>query len=537
MFALVLLSILMTWAIRRAKFGLGLVAIRDDEDKAAGIGVVTPVYKSLAFMASAVLVGVAGAIYGYYVSYLSVSTMFDIVLSMQVVLAVLLGGRGTVWGPVLGAFIVVPLAEFTNTSMGGLQAGAFRLIMFGGLLVLVTLVLPRGILPTVREWSARRAAGPISRTGARLDDTPVPDVPSSLRTTSADSAENDDVLRVENVTLRFGGIQALVGATVSVRRGSITALIGPNGSGKTSLFNVVDGTYRPTSGDVLLQGRSVSGLDRTGRAFAGIGRTYQLPRLFSSLSVLENVAVVNPGFSVRALARSAVSGDEADRATELLRFVGLGDYVSARATELSYGQKKLVELAQVLMLDPAVVLLDEPAAGINPTLLRRLGDADPGAQRRRADLRDRRARHAVRAVPRRRRHGADQRPGAAIGRPRADQPRRGGPRGLPGRGLRPRTDPGRSTRMIEFRDVRAGYGGGDVLQGLDLTVETGSITCIVGPNGAGKSTVLRALSGLLRPRARARSSSTGSRCTAGRRRRCWPPGWPRSRSKAGCSAT
>ena len=127
----------MTAWIRRSKFGLGLVAIRDDEDKAAGIGVVTPVYKALAFMASAVLVGVAGAVYGYYVSFLTVGTMFDIVLSMQVVLAVLLGGRGTVWGPVLGAFIVVPLAEVTNTTIGGMDAGAIRLVMFGGLLLLV----------------------------------------------------------------------------------------------------------------------------------------------------------------------------------------------------------------------------------------------------------------------------------------------------------------------------------------------------------------------------------------------------------------
>ena len=121
--ALLLISVAMTAAIRRSKFGLGLVAIRDDEDKAAGIGVVAPAYKALAFMASAVLVGMAGAVYGYYVSFLTVGTMFDIVLSMQVVLVVLLGGRGTVWGPVLGAFIVVPLAEVTNTSIGGMDAG------------------------------------------------------------------------------------------------------------------------------------------------------------------------------------------------------------------------------------------------------------------------------------------------------------------------------------------------------------------------------------------------------------------------------
>jgi branched-chain amino acid transport system permease protein len=367
--ALLLLSVGMTAAIRRSKFGLGLVAIRDDEDKAAGIGVVTPVYKSLAFLASAVLVGVAGAVYGYYVSFLTVSTMFDIVLSLQVVLAVLLGGRATVWGPVLGAFIVVPLAEVTNTSIGGVDAGAFRLIMFGGLLLLVTLALPRGIIPSVSHFLERRRRTS-SLTGARLTETALPAAPSSKRA----AARSTEVLCVKDVTMQFGGVRALDGASLVVPAGSITALIGPNGSGKTTLFNIIDGTYAPTDGDVVLAGQSVAKLDRTGRAFAGIGRTYQLPRLFDSLTVLENVAAVNSSRGLRKLAHSAVSGAEAARATELLEFVGLGEYVNARATDLSYGQRKLVELAQMLMLDPAVILLDEPAAGINPTLLQRLAE-------------------------------------------------------------------------------------------------------------------------------------------------------------------
>jgi ABC-type branched-subunit amino acid transport system ATPase component len=235
------------------------------------------------------------------------------------------------------------------------------------------MVLPLGILPTVDGWWQKRQAGDTSRTGARLVDSDLPAVPPSLRTGS-DSQAGADVLTVTDVVMRFGGVLALDKVSVSVPRGSITALIGPNGSGKTTLFNVIDGTYTPTSGDVLLEGRSVARSDRTKRAFRGIGRTYQLPRLFNSLTVLENVAAVSSGFSLRRLTRSAVSGEEAARATELLEFVGLAEYVDVKATDLSYGQKKLVELAQVLMLDPAVILLDEPAAGINPTLLRRLSD-------------------------------------------------------------------------------------------------------------------------------------------------------------------
>lgn len=371
--ALMLLSTAMTVAIRRSKFGLGLMAIRDDEDKAAGIGVVTPVYKGLAFMSSAVLVGMAGAVYGYYISFLSVSTMFDVVLSMQIVLAALLGGRGTVWGPILGAFLVVPLSELTNTTLGGADAGAIRLIMFGGLVLVVALLLPRGILPSISGRLARRArTGTASPTGSRLLDAELPATPVSHRV-GATQTTGETLLEVRDVTMRFGGVTALDGASLTVPAGSITALIGPNGSGKTTLFNVIDGTYAATSGGVSLAGQSLNRLNPTRRAFSGIARTYQLPRLFPSLTVLENVAAVNSDFSLARLVRSAVSGTEAARATELLEFVGMGEYVGARATDLSYGQRKLVELAQVLMLDPAVILLDEPAAGINPTLLRRLG--------------------------------------------------------------------------------------------------------------------------------------------------------------------
>ena len=379
LYALGLLSVGMTIAIRRSKLGLGLVAIRDDEDKAAGIGVVTPVYKNLAFMASAVLVGMAGTVYGYYVSILSVSSMFDIALSMQIVLAALLGGRGTVWGPVLGAFIVVPLTEVTNTTLGGEDAGAIRLLMYGGLLIAVALLMPRGILPTASDLLRRwRGAGEASRTGSRLGDAgQIPDAPPSRRVQVSASHDEDSappLLALHDVTMRFGGVTALDHVDLEIAQGSITALIGPNGSGKTTLFNIVDGTYQPDQGEVALSGRPIGGLNRSARAHAGIGRTYQLPRLFESLSVLENVAAATASFQPTLLARNAVSGSEAARATELLEFVGMGEYVAATATDLSYGQRKLVELAQVLMLDPAVILLDEPAAGINPTLLRRLSD-------------------------------------------------------------------------------------------------------------------------------------------------------------------
>jgi branched-chain amino acid transport system permease protein len=158
MFGLLVLSVLMAWWIRRTKLGAGLLAIREDEDKAAAIGVRTSVYKILAFVASAVLVGVAGGVYAYFLTFIDPRGMFDILVSVQIVLACLLGGRGTIWGPVLGAFAIVPLNEFTVDVSSG---QGVRLFVFGMALLLVVLFLPRGVIPTIRTAIERRRGGAV----------------------------------------------------------------------------------------------------------------------------------------------------------------------------------------------------------------------------------------------------------------------------------------------------------------------------------------------------------------------------------------
>jgi branched-chain amino acid transport system ATP-binding protein/branched-chain amino acid transport system permease protein len=367
---LLAVSLLLSWWIRRNKFGMGLIAIREDEDKAATVGVSTPTYKILAFVASAVFVGMAGGVYGYYIAFIDPLGMFNILLSVQIILSLLLGGRATLWGPVLGAFMIEWLNETSNNEFSG---GNARLLIFGGLLVLVVLFLPRGVIPTVDGWIERwRSRGKAGLAGERLSgiDLREREAPAPV----APPADAKPLLEVRSLEKRFGGVRAVDGASFVVPEGSITALIGPNGSGKTTVFNLVGGTMSPDAGEVWFDGERIDGKAPWRRAHLGLGRTFQITRLFHEMTVLENVVAPLREFHLGLLGANAVSGREAARAEELLDFVGMRKYRDVRASALSYGQQKLVELAQILMLDPKLIMLDEPAGGINPTLIDRIGE-------------------------------------------------------------------------------------------------------------------------------------------------------------------
>jgi ABC-type branched-subunit amino acid transport system ATPase component len=184
------------------------------------------------------------------------------------------------------------------------------------------------------------------------------------------------LLEVEEVHKAFGGLQALAGASLTVEEGAIAGLIGPNGSGKTTLFNVVTGYERPDRGAVRLRGRPITGLGPASVFALGLGRTFQLSRIFERLTVLENMLVATQRREawLRGVFRGAGSASERARAQELLEFVGIAQLASLPAGNLSYGQRKLLELAYVLVADPEMLLLDEPAGGVNPTLVNHIAD-------------------------------------------------------------------------------------------------------------------------------------------------------------------
>jgi ABC-type branched-subunit amino acid transport system ATPase component len=182
-------------------------------------------------------------------------------------------------------------------------------------------------------------------------------------------------LRTEGISKAFGGVQALDDCTLTVPQGSITGLIGPNGSGKTTLFNIMTGYERPDAGQVYLGGQRITGASAQRVFGLGLGRTFQLTRIFPRLTLLENMLVAARPQRGRGglLARAGGAADRR-RAHELLEFTGIGGHATALAGTLSYGQRKLLELATVLAADPAIVLLDEPAGGVNPTLIQHIAD-------------------------------------------------------------------------------------------------------------------------------------------------------------------
>src|SRR3712207_681233 len=182
------------------------------------------------------------------------------------------------------------------------------------------------------------------------------------------------MLALRQLRREFGGVQAVRDCTFGVEPGSITGLIGPNGAGKTTVFNLVTGLLKPTAGTIEFDGTDITGWSPHRVTRAGIGRTFQITRELGELTLLENVVVHSPAGGLRGLLGRSILDDEASRAMELLDFVGLSRLADEQARTLSYGQKKLLELAGVLMARPRLIMLDEPAGGVNPRLLEDIVD-------------------------------------------------------------------------------------------------------------------------------------------------------------------
>ncbi len=359
MLAAAVATLLVSWAIRHSRFGAGLLAIHDDEDAAEVMGVPTYRWKLAALALSCALAGWAGGIHALFISYVTTAETFNLTVPLTVVLMSILGGTRHWAGPAVGAIAITCLLfAFTGGEYAVLGKGVIGLTLVIGILF-----MPDGVLGKLRrkrkESEAPAAVGPLAPTGGEGSPHPNPLPPAG----EGAKAPAEVLLRVTNLSKSFRGLKALSNVSLEVRRGEILGLLGPNGSGKSTFINVVSGHFLPDAGEVWLGGRDIAGLEAHTIARAGITRTYQIPRPFPQLSVLDNVAIA------AMYAGQGLPTMEAGRreAMQWLEFTHLAGKAQSLPGELNLHQRKFLELARALASRPQLVLLDEVLCGLTPT--------------------------------------------------------------------------------------------------------------------------------------------------------------------------
>ncbi|MGH9022688.1 MAG: ABC transporter permease subunit, partial [Acidimicrobiia bacterium] len=372
-------------ALQRSRVGRAWIAIREDEDAAEVMGVPTYAMKLWSFAIGASTGGLAGALYASKAGYIS-PVNFELLVSILILAAVVLGGMGSTAGVILGASAIAFLPEYFR------EFQRYRVLVFGAALVVLMVVRPQGLLPSRRRAVELVPSLPKDGGGAVLESSLPGNRPERVdvdldlrealaehpRTTAPDASA--PVLRLERLGVTFGGVRALQGLDLEVRPGEIVSLIGPNGAGKTTVFNCVTGMARPSGGQILFEGRSLTGRRPHRITRQGVARTFQNIRLFSNMTALENVLVGSdarhhtsvPGALARSRRHRREEADGRAIALALLDFVGIGARSSDVASNLSYGDQRRLEIARALATRPRLLLLDEPAAGMNPAEKRAL---------------------------------------------------------------------------------------------------------------------------------------------------------------------
>ncbi len=412
---LLVAALLVVHRILRSHLGRAFEALRGSPVASDCMGVSVYRYKVYAFVVSAGLAGLAGSLYSYSEQYISPNT-YNFELTVLFLLAIIMGGRKTRSGALLGAAIIVMLPKllddivlFRWTScafavlvlvgaavfvargrstlhrvavpvVGSIalsavsfkvdNIGDWRLAIFGLITLLVVYYLQDGIVGFVRQVLGWRGHGASDAVAAATLPTPADAVATSAAATATPATQ--ELVAADKVLMQFGGLKALNDVNLHVSRGTIHGLIGPNGSGKSTMMNVLTGIYVPTEGAIAFKGQSIVGKTSARIALAGIARTFQNVQLFGEMTALQNVlvglhhtyrsnlldvALHLPRFLREERAATA-------RAYALLKFVGLETLAGEEARNLPYGKQRLLEIARALALNPELLLLDEPAAGL-----------------------------------------------------------------------------------------------------------------------------------------------------------------------------
>lgn len=353
--AAAVLAVAVSYLISHSRFGQGLLAIHDDEDVAEVKGVPTFRYKLMSFAISSAIAGAMGGIHAVYVGYVTVGETFAVTVPLYVVLMSILGGARHWAGPAVGATIITVLqSSIVSGSHAELGRAGVALA-----LIVVILTLPSGIVSgLLRKFGERQVKR--RESGAEVD---ARDFGKVLAVTAKPNGQTNRVLLAcSDVSKSFGGIRALNGVTLDVKEGEILALVGPNGSGKSTLINMISGHFRLSGGSIMLDGKPIDGLSPHRIAEMGIARTYQIPRLFNNLTVLENVQLCAEFGNGPDL-----SADHPElTARKCLAFTGLTAKADLLPEALNLHDRKFVEFARALAARPRLLLLDEVLCGLNP---------------------------------------------------------------------------------------------------------------------------------------------------------------------------
>ena len=362
--ALCFASFILTLFINRSRFGYALRAIRNDEEVSEVIGIKIFPYKVKVLLISAVFAGLAGALQGWQMSFIDPGSVFGLNVALVPIAMVLFGGSGMRWGPLVGVILLACIQQWMLVNLKMLQTTIYGLII-----LCIGRFMPGGLLRSgwiknnrvLRFLSKEHHEYMISQLERGVIHSMA--IPLSLEDILGNKKPNSQlpILECLHVTKSFGGNVALDDVSFSVNQGEIIGLIGANGSGKTTLFNCISRVFKPSSGEIRFLGKELSDKTRDEIAQIGIGRTYQLPRPFGDLTVLENLAMP------LMFGGKGMSPQQAlINARALADFIKLSDKEMYRADGLSLQEKKAIEFGRALALRPSLLLVDEVASGLTP---------------------------------------------------------------------------------------------------------------------------------------------------------------------------
>ncbi|MBE7734284.1 branched-chain amino acid ABC transporter ATP-binding protein/permease [Devosia faecipullorum] len=356
---MLLAFVIVTRMVERSRFGMSLIAIKQNEAAAEAAGINTLEWKLKAIALSGGMAGMVGAFYSIVLLVVTPQSVFGMLVSAQALTVAMFGGVGTVWGPIIGAAFIIPVADILHAELGSSFPG-IQGVLLGIAIVLVILIAPEGVFWKVRDHLARRKGGAPADAAATVEAAAA-----EAAYAAAGSAEvapkrvisDEVILDVRNISKSFGGLKAVQNVSFEVRRGMILGIIGPNGAGKTTLFNLLNGFIKPDQGNVIVKGVEMVGKRPHALASAGVGRTFQVMRPFMRMTVAQNVKV---GAYVRATSEAHAE----ELAAEAVRRVGLANVAGELASALTTKQLRLMELARALAGQPEILLLDETLAGL-----------------------------------------------------------------------------------------------------------------------------------------------------------------------------